>query len=223
MKRGTLFILALAVLGGAGLAHATYANNPVDGTDLVRLQASGLDEFYVRPGTDLAGYRSVIVDPAQVEFRKGWLKSINATRGVSRWLVPEDARNITDDAATSLNGIVVEAFRSRGYAIATSPDTGVLRVSPRVTDLFVNAPDVASAYPQALFNVDAGEATLILEVRDAATGTLLARVVDRGTAHELSSRINRALGVTNRFWFDAMFTRWAANCIREFETARPAR
>jgi hypothetical protein len=55
---------------------------------------------------------------------------------------------------------------------------------------------------------------LILEVRDATTGILLGRVVDRGTAHQLSSRINRAFAVTNLFWFDAVFRQWTANCIR---------
>ena len=59
---------------------------------------------------------------------------------------------------------------------------------------------------QALYNVTAGEATLTMDIRDAATGALLGQVVDRGTAHELSPRINRTFGVTNAFWFDALFT-----------------
>ncbi len=73
---------------------------------------------------------------------------------------------------------------------------------------------------QALFNVDAGEATLTMDVRDAATGALLGHIVDRGTAHELSTRINRAFSVTNAFWFDALFTRWTANCIASLESTK---
>jgi hypothetical protein len=178
---------------------------------------------YVRPDANFEAYRKVVVDPARVEFKKGWLRSINATRGPSRWLVPEDAANIADNAATSLNEVVVASFTSRGYEVVTAPGVGVLRVSANVTDLVVNAPDVASASMQALYNITAGEATLTLEVRDAATGTLLGRVVDRGTARELSSRINRAFGVTNVFWFDALFRQWTANSIKEFESARVVR
>ena len=71
-----------------------------------------------------------------------------------------------------------------------------------------------AVYAGRLFNVDAGDATLILEVRDSANGTLLARVVDRGTARELSSRINPAFAVTNQFWFDAMFRQWTSGVDR---------
>jgi hypothetical protein len=212
------FVLCLslpALPAGAATAPA------VDG--LIAIPSRSLDALYVRPGANFQEYRKVVIDPAQVEFRKGWLRSVNATRGPSRWLVPEDVANIADSAAASLTDVVVAAFTSRGYEVVTDPGAGVLRVSANVTDLVVNAPDVASAYPQALFNVTAGEATLTLELRDASTGALLGRVVDRGTAHELSSRINRAFGVTNVFWFDALFRQWAANSIKEFEAARLVR
>ena len=223
MKNIAQFLLSTALAAGA-FAPLPAAAAPAPASDgLVAVQSRSLDEIYVRPDANFQGYRKVVIDPAQVELRKGWLRSINATRGPSRWPTPEDAKNITDTAATSLNDIVVAAFAARGYEIATMPEAGTLRVTPRVTDLVVNAPDVASAYPQAIYNVDAGEATLTLEVRDAATGALLGRVVDRGTAHELSSRLNRVLGVTNAFWFDALFRQWAANCLREFETAHIVR
>jgi len=75
---------------------------------------------------------------------------------------------------------------------------------------------------QALFNVTAGEATLTMDVRDAATGALLGRIVDRSTARELSTRINRSFAVTNKFWFDALFTRWTDNSIASLGPAKPS-
>lgn len=223
MKFFGQFLLSAAV-AAAMCAPLPAASAPAPASDgLVAIHSRTLDELYVRPDASVQGYRKVIIDAAQVELRKGWLRGINATRGPSRWLTPEDARNITDAAATSLNDIVVAAFAARGYEVTSAPEAGTLRVTLRVTDLVVNAPDVASAYPQAIYNVDAGEATLTFEVRDAATGALLGRVVDRGTAHELSSRLNRVLGVTNAFWFDALFRQWATNCLREFENANLVR
>jgi hypothetical protein len=220
MSRHAQFVLSVMLLAATLPAGAAA---PPAGDGLVAVASRNLDEVYVRPGANFEAYRKVLVDPARVEFRKGWLRSINATRGPSRWLVPEDAANITETAATSLTDVVAASFTSRGYEIATAPGPGVLRVSANVTDLVVNAPDVASAYVQALYNITAGEATLTLEVRDADSGILLGRVVDRGTAHELSSRINRAFGVTNVFWFDALFRQWTANSIKEFESARLVR
>jgi len=223
MGHRILLALSLAAFECASTLAATPPTGPVGSDGLAPLQASRLDEFSVRPNADLAGYRKVIVDPAQVEFRKGWLKAINGTRDLSRWLVPQDQQDIADAAAASLHGVVLDAFKARGYEIATAPGPGVLRVSPRVTELYVNAPDVSASAPARLFNVDAGEATLILEARDSATGTLLARVVDRGTARALSPRINPAFALTNQFWFDAMFRQWTAAWIGEFDAQRATR
>lgn len=223
MSRYAQFVPAAVLLAALLFSLPAGAVTAPASDGLVAVQSRNLDEVYVRPDANFQAYRKVIIDPAQVEFRKGWLRSINATRGPSRWLVPEDAANIADSAATSLTDVVVAAFTSRGYDIVKAPDAGVLHVSAKVTDLVVNAPDVASANPQVLFNVTAGEATLTLELRDAANGALLGRVVDRGTAHELSPRINRAFGVTNVFWFDALFQQWTANAIREFESAKLVR
>ena len=223
MGNRILLALTMAVLGCACALAATPPTGPVGSDGLAPMQASRLDEFSVRPNTDLTSYRKVVVEPAQVEFKKGWLKDINRTRDLSRWLLPQDQQDIADNTAANLHAVIVDAFKARGYEVVTKPGPGVLRVSPRVTDLYVNAPDIAAAAPARLFNIDAGEATLILEVRDSANGTLLARVVDRGTARELSTRINPAFAVTNQFWFDALFRQWTAAWIGEFDGTRVAR
>jgi hypothetical protein len=223
MSQRILVALSLVVLGNSFALAATPPAGPMGSDGLVTLQASKLDEFSVRPNADLASYRKVIVDPAQVEFKKGWLRAINSTRDLSRWLTASDQQQIADTAAASLNTTIADAFKARGYEIVTTPGQGVLRVAPRVTELYVNAPDVPAAAPARLFNVDAGDATLALEARDSASGTLLARVVDRGTARELSSRINPAFAVTNQFWFDAMFRQWTAAWIGEFGPVTAAR
>jgi hypothetical protein len=213
------FAAALGVLGASFAAPAAAAS-PAAGDGLIRIDARNLDEVYIRPDANFQGYRKVIVEPGKVAMRQGWLRSINATRGPARWLVPEDVQNITDKAAIDLSESIARTFRGRGYEVVTAPGPGVLRVSAQVVDLSINAPDVTSANMQALFNVTAGEATLMMDVRDAATGVLLAHIVDRGTAHELSTRINRSFAVTNAFWFDALFTRWTQNCIAGLDASK---
>ena len=210
--------LSIVAVLGISLAAAAGAAAPQRSDGLVPMDSRSLDEVYLRPDTNFQGYHKVMIDPGTVEMRKGWLKSINATRGPSRWLVPEDVQNITDNAATSLSTVMAATFKAKGYEVVTTPGAGVLRVTPRITDLVVNAPSATSAYMQALYNIDAGEATLTMDVRDAATGALLGQFVDRRTAHELSPRINRSLGGSNSFWFDALFARWTTNCIAGLES-----
>ena len=209
MKIATLFAMA-AALAGVAMAQAN-AEPAVTVDGLVAVKSRSLDEVALRPGVDLSTYRSVIVEPARAALRKDWLKDLNTTRGPTRWLTREDAQQITDEAALRLSAMTSMVFQERGYEIAAAPAAGVLRLSLAITDLDVNAPDEPMPGIVKYFVRDAGQATLALEVRDAVSGALLARVVDRGTASEIR-QINRATSVTNEFWFDALFRQWATAC-----------
>ena len=115
-----------------------------------------------------------------------------------------------------------EAERALAQARAAAPEPGVLRVSPSVAELYVYAPDRLSPWRTRNFTRDAGQAILYLEARDAVSGAVLGRVVHRGIAREVN-RINVTDHVSNHFWFDTMFRRWAENCVAEFQagTSRP--
>lgn len=217
MKRWPLFLIA--AIAGAAVAAAPQSAGPAP-EGLVQVKSRALSELYLRPNTELSSYRRILVDPPRAELQKDWLKRMNSTRDVTRWLSPDDARKITDDAATAMQAAVAQAFKARGYETVTEPGPGVLRLSPSVADLFVNAPDIRSPGIQVGFtHDDAGTGTLVLEARDAVTGTLLGRVVDRDTASEVR-HFNRATDVSNRFWFEAMFRQWATNCAKELQAAR---
>jgi hypothetical protein len=219
MNLQALFIVCVAVLGRTAFAAEPQAASRARDEGLVAVQSRNLDELYLRPNADLAAYRKVLIDPVRAEVRSDWQKNLNYTRNVSRWVGPEDAKRMAAEAAASLESIVTQAFKERGYEIATAPEPGVLRLSARIADLYVNAPDRYSPWTTKTFTRDAGQATLVLEARDAVTGALFARVVHHGTAREIS-RINPASDVSNRFWFDTLFRRWAADCIAEFEAGR---
>ena len=186
---------------------------------LVAVQSRNLDELYLRPNADLAAYRKVLIDPVRAEMRGDWLKNLNYTRNVSRWVRPEDAQRIAADVASTLESTLAETYKARGYEIASAPEPGLLRVSASIADLYVNAPDRFSPWNVKTFTRDAGQATLVLEARDAVSGTLLARVVHHGIAREIS-RLNMAGDVSNRFWLETLFRRWTGDCIAEFEASR---
>lgn len=217
MNRQTLLALSFIAFAGAAFgapSGAPAATNP-DGLAIVASKT--LDEVYLRPGVDFAAYRKVMVDPAHAVMRKNWLKDLNATRAVSRWLVPSDVERITDEAATSMTSTVADVFKLRGYEIVEAPGPGVLRLAPRVDDLDVYAPDVPSFTPDRLYTkLEAGQATLVLDMRDASTGALVGRIVDRRTAQEVG-RANRATTVSNLMWFDVMFRQWSVNCVAVLE------
>ena len=219
MNLQTLFMLCFAAIGGAALAAEPQAASEAAREGLVAVHSRNLDELYLRPNADLAAYRKVLIDPVRVEIRSDWQRNLNYTRNVSRWVGPEDAKRVAADAAANLESVIAQTYKARGYEIAAAPEPGVLRLSASIADLFVNSPDRYSAWTVKTFTRDAGQAKLVLEARDAVTGTLLARVAHLGIAREIT-RLDRASDVSNRFWFETLFRRWASDCIAEFEAGR---
>ena len=215
-------MLTIAVLASTAFAAPPGTTAPATSDGLVAALSRNLDEVYLQPGADLSATSKIIVEPGRATLAKNWLKDMNATRSVQRWLVPEDAQRITDEAASSLAPVIAEVFKARGYEIVSAPAPGVLRLTASVTDLFVNAPDVPAPGIQRTFVRDGGLATLHLEVRDAMTGTLVARIVDRSTAREVLAPStaagqlgsNRATDVSNLFWFEALYRQWAGYCAK---------
>ena len=221
MRTQRYFVALLAAVAAGVFASAFATINPAS-EGLAAVQSSTLDEVYLRPAVDLAGFRKVMVDPARVETFKGWRKSINQQREPSRWITVEEEQNMTRTAATVMTEAVARAFRDRGFEIVTAPGPGVLRVSPSTPDLFVNAPDTVTPTLQAqITQREAGDATLNMEIRDSANGTVIGFVSDRNTARQVQI-FNRVTLVSNQFWFDAMFSAWARNIATELAMAHGA-
>ena len=144
MKLQALLVFSIVSLAGTAFA-ATGPTAPVMHDGLVPVKSRNLDKVYVRPDANLAEYRKVMIDPVKVEFSKEWYGSVNDPRYVAR-IRPEDARRIADETTSNAGNIVADAFKARGYEIATAPGPGVLRLSPRVTELYVNAPETVIGY-----------------------------------------------------------------------------
>lgn len=207
---GSLLIALLA----AGFPAAPLAAAPSE-PGLVRLPSRTFDELYRLAGPDLTAYRQVVLDAPRVEFAKDWLRRMNDSRGVTRRIEPADAAQIADRMATAMHDAIRRALVAQGYEMVDSPAAGVLRLSPAIVDLYVNAPFVPGpAIDVGIVHQDAGEATMRLEISDSATGAVLARIVDREVARTIGG-YEKATSVSNLFWFEGTFRRWADDCVRE--------
>lgn len=198
------WLAAIALIGSLGAAFAEELPESWDG--LVEVKAKKMDAAYLMPGADFRPYTKVMIDRTQVAFRKDWLKDQNAQRSMSRRVTDEDATKILTAAQENFDDIFVEAFREAGYEVVTAPGPDVLRVSTAVVNLYVNAPDVMSAGRSRSYTTEAGEATLVIEVRDSLTGALMGRVLDRRATR---SGAQVATSVTNTSDFRALFKQWA--------------
>ena len=71
------------------------------------------------------------------------------------------------------------------------------------------------------FTVEAGEATLILEVRDSTTGAVVGLALDREATRSMNS-LTLASPMSTRADFEELFRRWAAICVNGFERLKSA-
>jgi len=201
----------------ATLGTAAAADLPESWDGLVEVKPKKMDAAYLMPGADFRPYTRVMIDPTQVAFRKDWMKSVNEDRReLSRRITQEDADRILAAARSNFDDIFAEAFTKAGYPVVTTPGPDVLRVSTAVLNLYVNAPDVPSPGRSVSFTTEAGEATLVIEVRDSQTGALMGRVLDRRETRGTAG-MQMSTSVSNVSEFRALFKQWAGITVKGME------
>jgi hypothetical protein len=202
--------VVLAMLLGTAIAEEA----PASWDGLVEVKPKKMDLVYLLPGADFRPYTKVMVDPTEVAFRKDWLKEMNRPgTSLSRRVTEEDAAKILEAARSNFDDIFQEAFTKAGYAVVATPGPDVLRVSTGVLNLYLNAPDTMSAGRSRSFTANAGEATLVIEVRDSTTGALLGRVVDQRETRD-SGGMQMATSASNLSDFRVLFKQWAATTAK---------
>lgn len=212
LAAATALCLAVAPLPGARLAHA--ANPPDTWDHLVRVKSKKLAAVYLLPGADFRTYSKIMLDPAQVAFRKNWVRDYNSSvRDLSRQISDEEAMKIADNMRTGALKMYSEVFQKAGYEIVAAPGADVLRIAPNIIDLYMTAPEPMTPGRSRTYTVDAGEATLALEVRDSLTGALLGRAVDRRTAGQGGTYLSRASDVQNLADFERLYRQWAEKSV----------
>jgi hypothetical protein len=207
-------VLPALALVTTGLALAKDIPDNWDG--LVRIKPKRVDAAYVAPGTDFRAYSKVMLDPTYVAFKKDWMRNINdSSVGVSRDVTEEDARKILEKAKSGFTEVFTKEFQKAGIAVVTAPGADVLRLTPGVIDLYINAPDTMSAGRSRTYTMDAGEATLVLEARDSTSNALLGRVLDRRETQSGGAMMVTS-SVTNIADFERLFSQWAKIAIKGF-------
>jgi hypothetical protein len=213
MKKSS-WLAAMALVGSFGSAVAADAPESWDG--LIQVKPKRMDAAYLMPGADFRPYTKLMIDPTEVAFQKDWQKRINDNRGLSDRVDDQDAQEILAAARANFDDVFAEAFAKAGYTIVKEPAPDVLRISTAVVDLYINAPDTMSAGRSYSFTAEAGEATLVLEVRDSMTNALMGRVLDRRETQG-GPGMQRATRATNQSEFRALFRQWASTAAKGLE------
>jgi hypothetical protein len=203
----------LAALALLLAAPASLAQDSWDG--LQRVPSKQFDEMWLMAGADFGAYRKVLLDPIEVSFRKNWERDVNRSGPPSARprVTAAEAERIRRWMAEDFEAELRKELTAAGYVIAGEPGPDVLRLTPVLMNVQVNAPDATGrSYRMDVYMFEAGEATLALETRDSELGTLLARVVDRRRTDEYRW-LQFGTEATNRAEFREVFERWSRTMV----------
>ena len=215
-KAWTAIVATLLLAPAAALAVL-----PPEMSDLVKVKSKRLAEVYLLPGTDFKAYKKVMIDPAQVSFNKNWQKDMKRSASLTSGRISDDqAKQIADAARSSVGEIFQETFKRAGYEIVTDPAADVLRLTPAIINLYINAPSGGAA--TRTYAMEAGEATLVLAVRDSVSGALIGMALDKRDTRTAMAGAVIANSVTNRAEFEVLFRRWAEIAVKGFNELREA-
>jgi hypothetical protein len=203
--------LILAVLSPF-LALADSSSSPFPGLELV--PAKNIGALYRRPDVDLTAYNKILIGEPAVQFSKNWNPRNYGTFGLSA----AQLTKIRAELAAMAKGVFTKTLSDGGFEIVTDAGDGVLAITPNIVDVFINAPDVPTAGRSRTYTMDAGSATLALQVNDAVTGTLLAVALDSRRSGTSSMRWTTS--VSNRAAAEQMLKNWAEQLKRELDAAR---
>jgi len=182
---------------------------------LQKLKVKDIELAYARPGASLAAYKRVKLDPVEVEFRKA---KDPARTGSAIKLSDEEREKIRSNVARAVQEeFAKELQKNSTYQLATDAGPDVLRVKPRILDLYVNAPDVGQARARTLVS-SAGEMTLVAELADSASGQVLARVADRRDASK-EGRMYLVNGTVNEQEARKIAAGWARTLRKALDKA----
>ena len=175
-------VLSFLVLAVSAATSAIAEEPPATTPDgLERVTNNKLDLVYRRPGVDMTGYTRIMLDPVEVTFKKQWTQDF---RQVSK----RDRERIRTELAKEFHDIFVEELQTKGgYQIVDAPGPDVLRVFAAIIELYINAPDTMTAGRSRTYALSTGEATLIAELTDSESGSVIARAADRVRAREFET------------------------------------
>jgi hypothetical protein len=175
----------LLLLGSIMTIHSSAASTAeldamLSHDGLSRVELKDIDRVYTLPGASLAGYDRIALDPVEVAFRKDW----DPKRSGSNLKLSQAEREKIRDAVAKLirEEFVKELELKPAYKVVTTTDAKTLKIKISIINLYITAPQSEQGGRIQTYAVSAGEMTLFMEIFDAETKQILARVVDRRRA-----------------------------------------
>ncbi|MEM8766144.1 MAG: hypothetical protein AAGE43_01770 [Pseudomonadota bacterium] len=213
--------LAAGVAWAAEEEQAAENAEPSDRYKELVKEKGAFQETWVLPGASLKGVNKVYLWGAGFQYRDvGPAKRTRSTMSMSS---SKNEFGISEEGRQWFEEVVGEAFdaefsKAKNFEIVDEigPDTIIIRggladIVSKVPPEFVGRSEIYLA--------SVGAATLVLEVIDAETGTVLAAAAERRGIETLNARGGMGMVQTNRASIRGDVSRWTKNLARRLRDA----
>lgn len=211
-------VLGVGALCALLLVGCQTAPPPQNWDGLQYKQVKGIDAVYLLPGVDFKPYKSVLLDPIEVAFDKNWDPN-DSRYELSRRLSTEDIEKIRTDMAAGFREVFASELAKGGYQVVDQLSHDTLRVSAGLANVYINAPDTMTPGRSITLTNESGRMTLVMELRDGATGQLIGRVVDEKVGDSFG-RMQVTNSVTNSADFRRVVGEWARRLRQGLDNLR---
>jgi hypothetical protein len=209
--RPIISVFVAVVVVGCTTAEPTIQSGPdaelsFDGLHVI--DNSAADRAWARPDFDISTYTKIMLVGAGIEYRvvRDRGRSSAARSQGGPYFIDDKSR--ADFEALVAAVFVEEMQKSEKYTFVEEPGPDVMTVRGGLLDVvsYVPPDPVGGRSYVVLRNI--GEATLVLELRDSETDTVMARSVDRRAAENYGGTMQTSNSVSNsvevirliRFW-----------------------
>ena len=225
MKRniGYIAIAAVVAVVLSGCANTGQQAPEVTHDGLTLVHDTTFSAVYMKPGVDLSVYEKYGITNCQVAFRKNWLRDQNSDRmQLTNRVTQKDVDRIKSKLGEDCRAQFRDALlQDPAYTLVEEFTQGeeVLILRPNIINLDVRAPETNYPGIERTYTTSSGEMTLYLELLDATTEEVLARVIDRRQDPD-DNVIMWTNSVTNKANADRILKRWASQLREGLDKAR---
>ena len=196
---------------------------PEEMTDdgLARVPSRREGGVYRLPNTSFSQYKRIMLEPPSIGFIKDWRKNHPEIK-------QGDFERIRAEAVELFRDEFTREFVEHGsYQFAEDPAPDVLLVIPSIEDLNIVAPDAGNGPGQRTFSRIILQMRITGDLRDAATGKLVGRVIMFETGEHApfygDSSLRQADRVTNAHEQRLTYARWSRLVREAIDVAKAER
>ncbi len=208
------FALPLAVLLLGACASTTPTINTEAAPDemsydgLYPVKGTRVTQAWARSDLDLRSYNKILLQGAGIQYRPVKSTGYRGTAGHSgKNEFPLDEQQKERVAAAASEAFRSELAKIKSLEIVSEPGPDVLIVRGALLDVVSRVPPEPIGRGNTYLD-SVGEATLVIELADSQSGSVLVRAVDRRAAQQ-TGWMTESTSVTNAAEVRRLFSGWA--------------